>query len=267
MTYRAPVSRRPLPGMGALGDRPGPWMAEITKEDIKAMTSPADAQRAGSHGGGGRALQRRQPVTHAPWESPTVQNFGARLFDSEARTASDAPSAMVLEGPRGALLQAVGEAVDHKVAGHVVAEIHKERSTSSGAPPTPSRGPRSKNLENSTTLVRAGNGVQAPLQSERVAFGAVYEHRDWTGKPRLIGSTAVVPERQFQLDYQENPAVRDLCKQGTPGSSAKLVWVGVGSGVVGEDEMGRIRKAVVDARADRLNLEKLGSEKPYSRHF
>ena len=47
-----------------------------------------------------------------------------------------------------------------------------------------------------------------------------------------------------------------------------VVWAGVGRRVagVGPAEMDAIRTKVADARAERLNADKLASIKPYSRH-
>jgi len=246
-------SSRPLPGIGKLGPRQGPWMAELPAgglERISTARSDASSQsvalRAGSY-----AMRRRQNVNALPWESPAVQNFAASLSSS----SSGRSAAMILEGRQGTVLQAVGEIEDHKVAGSMVAEIQKEANNSTSA------------RQDSSALARLERGQRAPIHQQRIAFGAVYEHRDSAGKPRLVSSTATVPERQFKLDWENNPTVRDLCKAGNPpGSSAKLVWVGVGSGPVGDDQMSRVRQAVVDARAERLALEKLSSEKPYSRH-
>ena len=52
------------------------------------------------------------------------------------------------------------------------------------------------------------------------AFQAVYEHRDFSGKPRLIGSTDKVPEQQFELDWTSD-AVKSLRKDGM---RSELVW-------------------------------------------
>lgn len=165
---------------------------------------------------------------------------------------------MVLQGADGVVLQAVGDVEDHKVAGRVVADIQREHI-----------GEKPMEAARGTQLVRAGT-AKAPLLQQRVAFGAVYEHRDFAGRPRLVASTNVLPERQFQLDCQQHPAVRDLVSarggSAAPGASGQLVWVGVGAGQVGEAEMTRVREAVVDARAERFRLEKLSGVKPYSRH-
>lgn len=277
--YLAPSSRRPLPAIGPIGEHRGPWMAEIEKggviKGVSEFRSNDNQLSTPARGGAtsSRAMRRRQPITGAPWESLAVQSFGARLMDPELAGGPNAPSAMVLENPRGVIMQAVGQIEDHKAAGHVVGEIMKEQR-GTAAPPnpaTPLRRPSSRGGTPgaSTSLVRAGGSMQAPVCRDRVSFGAVYEHRDSTGKPRLIASTGVVPERQWQLDWKDNKAVRDLAHHpdSAPGSNSHLVWVGVGSGPVGEDEMQRVRQAVVDARSERLQIDKLKSEKPYSHHF
>lgn len=198
---------------------------------------------------GYRLDTRRRPLEAAPWESIAVQRLAGKLRDTRAMEAGGAPSAMILQGQNGGtILQAIGENEDHKVAGKAVLDLRQRQATGGGpAGSTPST---------------------AVEQRSRVAFGAVYEHRDAAGKPRLVGSTNVLPERQFQLDWQENNSIKQLTTRGDgPGSSGHLVWVGIGSGPLGEQEMTTVRQAVVDARSERLKIEKLGSEKPYSRHF
>jgi len=267
---QAPTLRKPLPAIGSLGERRGPWMAEIPAGGLdRLQTARSDcssrsaqpapvAIRAGSY-----AMRRRQPVNAQPWESPAVQQFAASLREAGGNSSGGRPAAMILEGRQGTVLQAVGEIEDHKVAGKVVADIQREAQanamTQAAAPGHTAQG---------TSLVRVEAGQRAPLQRGKVAFGAVYEHRDFAGKPKIVSSTALLPEQQFQLDYQSHSNVRQLARQrgDAPSGSAALVWVGVGSGPVGEAQMARVRQAVVDARAERLSLEKLSSEKPYSRH-
>mmetsp|Transcript_59729 Transcript_59729/g.142118 ORF Transcript_59729/g.142118 Transcript_59729/m.142118 type:complete len:225 (-) Transcript_59729:81-755(-) len=223
--YAAPPSRRILPMIGN-----GPSTPSSSE-----VGSPAQP----------RALRRRQHLAQQPWESMAVQSFASRV--SAPQPQEESVSALVLKSPQGTVLRAVGAKEDHEVAGRIVADI--QNSTGGH---TSSQG----------SLAKVGSGV---LAKHQVAFGAVYEHRDACGKPRLIGSTNVLPERQFQLDWQDHSQVRSLTSEG--GQSGHLVWVGIGSGVVGEKEMSRVREAVVTARSERLRLEKLGSEKPYSRHF
>lgn len=263
--YSVSSSRRPLPAIGPTGEQRGPWMAEIEKGGVvKGVTE----FRSSSQPSSSRAVRRRKPVAGAPWESLAVQTFGRKVMDPEA--GPNAPIAMTLQHPQGTVLQAVGHADDHKVAGQAVSAILKGKPSSAVDPTPPRRQSESRGGASaaSSSLVCAGGSTQV-ARRDRVAFGAVYEHRDSSGKARLIGSTGVVPERQWQLDWQDNRAVRDLAlhPDSAPGSNAHLVWVGVGSGPVGEDEMQRVRQAVVEARSERLQIAKLGSEKPYSHHF
>ena len=98
-----------------------------------------------------------------------------------------------------------------------------------------------------------------------MAFGAVYEHKDCFGKPRLIGCTGETPEQQFMLDYQQCKQVRALGRASE--LQSELVWAGMGTGFLGEQEMGEVRRAVMEKRSKRLQIEKLQSIKPYSRHL
>mmetsp|Transcript_42478 Transcript_42478/g.77075 ORF Transcript_42478/g.77075 Transcript_42478/m.77075 type:complete len:228 (-) Transcript_42478:154-837(-) len=226
--YNIPASHRVLPMVG----------------DGSTPTTPAAAPQ--------RALRRRQHLVQQPWESMAVQSLASKL-STPGQTNEDPVTALVLKSPQGTLLRAVGGKADHEVAGKVLADI--QRSSSSSAAPPDSK---------SNSLAKVGSGL---LSTQQVAFGAVYEHRDSCGKPRLVGSTNVLPERQFQLDWQEHSQVRSLASDSPGGGSGHLVWAGIGSGVVGEHEMGRVREAIVHARSERLQLQKLSSEKPYSRHF
>ena len=48
--------------------------------------------------------------------------------------------------------------------------------------------------------------------------------------------------------------------------NAKVVWVGVGGGGVGDAEMHAARSAIAHERAQRQRISELGGAKPYSRH-
>mmetsp|Transcript_60371 Transcript_60371/g.135965 ORF Transcript_60371/g.135965 Transcript_60371/m.135965 type:complete len:230 (+) Transcript_60371:58-747(+) len=201
-----------------------------------------------------RAMRRRHHLAQQPWESMAVQSLANKLSSPPGQSSEDPVTALVLKSPQGTLLRAVGAKADHEVAGRILADI--EQGGSSGS--APQHDSRTK------SLAKVGGGL---LSRQQVAFGAVYEHRDSCGKPRLVGSTNVLPERQFQIDWQEHSQVRSLASDSPGGGSGHLVWAGIGSGVVGEQEMGRVREAIVHARSERLQLQKLSSEKPYSRHF
>mmetsp|Transcript_33976 Transcript_33976/g.79120 ORF Transcript_33976/g.79120 Transcript_33976/m.79120 type:complete len:214 (+) Transcript_33976:33-674(+) len=174
-------------------------------------------------------------------ESPALH----RLFD-RSRNDETEVKAMMLQGPAGRALLAIGAQDDHDVASRAAANIQRRTEQRPGAKGVHADRP-SKALETSKTTLH---------------FGAVYEHRDFSGKPRLIGSTDKVPEQQFELDWSSD-AVKSLRKDGM---RSELVWAAVGSGVIGAAEMAEVRQSVMDARSDRLKVEKLRGIKPYSRH-
>lgn len=268
--------RRPPPGSrnaDPLGLRPSKPSAQKALPQSDGLIHPGRgpstealgtiAEVGGIQGADPSLARRNAP----PWESAAVRDFASRLHDPAERGTQGALSAMVLEGPKGVLLQAVGEDADHKVAGQTVADIQKRNKAPSAPrgldhrPPTPPRDRKGK--ASSSELARKSAG---DAQEEQVAFGAVYEHRDSAGKPRLIGSTSRMPERQLELDWRQNEDVRKLATENKGGSQAGLVWVGVGRGPVGQAEMAEVRRAVVDKRSERLRIEKLSGIKPYSAH-
>mmetsp|Transcript_67021 Transcript_67021/g.119228 ORF Transcript_67021/g.119228 Transcript_67021/m.119228 type:complete len:264 (+) Transcript_67021:131-922(+) len=204
----------------------------------------------------------------APWSSPAVTDFASKL-KPQNRQADDADlHAMTLQGPQGKLLQAVGEKADNQAAAQSVLEIQKQQQQSKGSqcpggsqrrPPTPPR----ERKTTSKDLMKTSNTSQ---QHTPVSFGAVYEHRDCFGKPKLIGSTGIQVEKQFHLDDKKEE-IRQVTGGGREhGASAHVVWAGVGGSGLGEAEMAQVRRAVCDSRANRLQIEKLSSIKPYSRH-
>ena len=97
-------------------------------------------------------------------------------------------------------------------------------------------------------------------------FGAVYEHVDACGRPKLIASTSITPERQYLEDGRSSSQVSRLLT--AERGSSRVVWAGIGRRVagVGEGEMAVLRQAVVDDRAARNRVEKLSGIKPYSAH-
>eukprot|EP00746_Dinoflagellata_sp_MGD_P005199 gnl/MRDRNA2_/MRDRNA2_110065_c0_seq1.p1 gnl/MRDRNA2_/MRDRNA2_110065_c0~~gnl/MRDRNA2_/MRDRNA2_110065_c0_seq1.p1 ORF type:complete len:207 (+),score=38.35 gnl/MRDRNA2_/MRDRNA2_110065_c0_seq1:69-689(+) len=196
-------------------------------------------------------LKLSRPPGAAPWESNAVRTLAERAHDKGL-------ASMELRGPQGIALQAIGSPEDHEVAGRVVAEIQKRGNSNQNRAPRAQRGL-------TTSALEANREKAAEIQArEQLSFGAVYEHRDSCGKPRLIGSTNKMPERQFALDWKQHEEVRAL---GTNGRlRSELVWAGVGRGVVGEEEMSLVREAVVHTRSERLRIEKLSGIKPYSQH-
>ena len=190
---------------------------------------------------------------------------------------------MMVEGPRGTSLRAVGEANDHKVAGDALSQLMAEKRRtglmggpgSSGAKgevllPPPADAPRDKKPP---SRFRTREFEDVELRGRRsmsnrneYAFGAVYEHVDSFGKPRIVSSTMRTPEVQFLEDGRSDRRIAKLLTQGR--GTSNVVWAGVGrlSAGVGDGEMGVIREAIAQERSKRLNIEKLQSIKPYSAH-
>ncbi|CAJ1375365.1 unnamed protein product [Effrenium voratum] len=168
----------------------------------------------------------------------TVTESGAICrFLHKCRNDESGVVAMTLKNDGARHLLALGSKEDNFVAASTVAKIFQRKADTG----------KSK-------------GVTELEESQGAHFGAVYEHRDSAGKPRLIGSTDTMPEKQFALDSKSH-AVRSL-RDVRP----EVVWAGVGLGEVGAKEMAEVRQAVLAARSERLQIEKLGSVKPYSRH-
>lgn len=208
------------------------------------------------------ALRQEQP-----WRSEKVAEFAGRTEADSKRQA------LVLEGPRGIALRAVGEPEDHKVASKVVVgfesrrleEQHKERRTKQDGQRR-NAVPRSSDIALARPPSRSGEGelVKRPGsgKSKDIAFGAVYEYRDSCGTAKVVASTSQQPERQFLLDKRHHEKALSTHKE------PALVWVGMsgGSGGLSDAQMTEVRRAVADTRADRLQAKKLSDVKPYSRH-
>jgi len=187
-----------------------------------------------------------------------------RLGNDESNLA-----AMVIQDPAGAaVLGAAGAQEDNDVAARAVVEIQKR------APRTGRRsvsqldrtvgGSFSQRKRSCSKRQAAAQITVFDQQHPQLTFGAVYEHRDSCGKPKLLGSTSVMPERQFAIDL-ESADVRSVVQHGSAVQS-EVVWAGIGSGVVGEAEMAEIRHAVLNSRSERLKIQKLSGIKPYSHH-
>mmetsp|Transcript_33766 Transcript_33766/g.61206 ORF Transcript_33766/g.61206 Transcript_33766/m.61206 type:complete len:232 (-) Transcript_33766:88-783(-) len=225
-----------------------------------ARKTPVVSSRAGSDFDAGATiveaptLTLSRPPGAAPWESDSVKKLVGRLRNDESGI-----NAMALHNAQGdPQLMAVGFQEDHMVAGRTVAEIQKRNGLAQDSKPRLHKG-----LAGGSELERGRKKALELQAREKTAFGAVYEHRDFAGKPRLIGSTNKMPERQFELDWKQNDSVQTLARQGI---RSELVWAGIGSGTVGEQQMAEVRQAVVDARSERYRIEKLSGIKPYSAH-
>jgi len=218
---------------------------------------------------------------------------------------------MMIEGPAGTVLAAVGAARDHEVAGNALqrsmqhelgpklaraASYKKElaeraRGTASEAVeriggqwgaakhrrrgaltagPLDSALPRGLVSSSGRSLPVVGEGAplisrpgssgstSSALVREQVSFGAVYEYRDASGKPRWVGNTEALPEATWREERRVDDRVREL--------SASVVWAGVGRGPCGPEQMRLAREAVAKDRAERQRIGELASVKPYSRH-
>ena len=126
--------------------------------------------------------------------------------------------------------------------------------------------PRVAEFEDALPDLSLGRPTNRRKAKSDYIFGAVYEHVDACGKPKLINSTDIVPEQQYLEDGRNRSDVSRLLT--AERGRSRVVWAGIGRRVagVGEGEMAVIRQAVVDDRASRLRIEKLSSIKPYSAH-
>jgi len=248
---------------GSLG---GSDLTSIAEGSASGSTAEVRRWRHGTVGGHREAaLQRSEP-----WQSGKVAEFAARLGDDMALKA------LVLHGPRGTALRAVGEAEDHKIASKMVVDLERSRLTSQACNGSLARqsaqdhqrrnaAPRSSDIALSVPPGRAmGERAAWPHGGLRkdVAFGAVYEYRDSCGTPQVVASTGKMPERQFLLDLRHHEHA--LAGKQEP----SIVWAGVsdGAGGLNDAQMTEVRRAVADGRADRLQAKKLSDIKPYSHH-
>mmetsp|Transcript_33327 Transcript_33327/g.88170 ORF Transcript_33327/g.88170 Transcript_33327/m.88170 type:complete len:296 (+) Transcript_33327:616-1503(+) len=199
-------------------------------------------------------------ATEKPWQSNAVAALAARAKRGGLAGGGGGESAepMIIEGPRGTSLRAVGNAEDHKVAGDALAQCYAERKARQqkyGGPelllPAPGSemtsrlglGGRSAEAEDamppSNALGRGGR--RTARQRSDYVFGAVYEHVDSCGRPRVIGSTDKQPERAYLEDGRNHTGVAALLTLGRGASN--VVWAGVGSRTAGVGE-GEVRPPV-----------------------
>ena len=181
---------------------------------------------------------------------------------------------MLVEGPRGTSLRALGNKDDHNVAGEALANVmarQREQRARGGvanflAASASSRPARTRAAEAEDVALPGERSYALSTGQGALVFGAVYEHCDFTGKPQIISSTNMLPERQFLEDGKSHRDVADLLTRGR--GSSRVVWAGLGqaSAGVGPAEMNDIRDAIVEQRSKRLQVQKLQSIKPYSAH-
>ncbi len=212
----------------------------------RGLTRNSNLRRTGA-----AFIARRNVFREQPWKAPSVQALSRQM--GRSREANP----LLVEGPAGPVISAVGRQSDHHIASDVLSRAQERRVNAGIAmphgPPT-SRGQSQR---------RAGNAIMRarhPAQS----FGAVFEHRDAFGKPKFIGRTDTTPEARFAQDIQHHQAVRNLMTY--DGGRSDVVWTGVGQFPLGPDEMSRITEKIVEERSKKLHAQKLRGPKPYSRH-
>ena len=252
-------------------------------------------------GSGSDALGRRRGGQQlAPWQSPAI----SELAQCVGRGRPEA-SPLLVEGPTGTVIAAIGEERDHAVAGRALrgAMVQPQmiaKPQALGGPSAPSASHRGGR---GGAVAAAGGGLLAAgnrnVQRHGASFGAVYEYRDASGKPRFVGGTGEQPEARYADDFEQHAAVRGCvtgdrtlgtlasarsaanvqCSilrssrlfeagvDGKPaGGRATVVWAAVGGGPCGDVQMAAARDAVVHERAQRQQIRELSGAKPYSRH-
>ena len=146
----------------------------------RPATSAARLMQAGSdqtsHGGLRRETMERQlGVRQRPWQSPAVLSLAEKLSQRQSNILP-----MMVEGPVGTVLTAVGEHEDHKIAGSVLAHAQEQRV--------------SNNIPMTRELAKAGGR----------SFGMVYEHRDAFGRPIYVGHSDGLAEERFAIDRERH---------------------------------------------------------------
>eukprot|EP00440_Ansanella_granifera_P045403 gb/GFBE01049192.1/.p1 GENE.gb/GFBE01049192.1/~~gb/GFBE01049192.1/.p1 ORF type:complete len:278 (+),score=44.17 gb/GFBE01049192.1/:1-834(+) len=245
-TRSAPASR--------CGQRPKSVGRGMPLRTISECGSPR-----GSDAGRHRSVIAARGSREEPWRSSAVAEFASGL-------GNDGLEALMLQGPRGVAMRAVGEAVDHQVASRTVADIEVRKQRQKTGPSVDLA--EGKLLDSGKPSKAGGRGgdltlaLPSGVPPQPMAFGAVYEYRDSCGTAKVVASTATMPERQFALDQRQHEDL--LVKHKDP----SLVWVGIsgGRGGLNEAEMAEVRRQVASSRAERLHAQKLSDIKPYSRH-
>ena len=186
-----------------------------------------------------------------PWRAPSVQRLAQQLGTNKL------VQPMMVEGPAGTILTAVGEQEDHAVAGEVLRQAQEARAKR-GTPMPWGNAPDPNQTSSSMTTAPANAGGAG-----KSAFAAVYEHRDCFGLPRAVGCTHTVPEQRFLEDQENHQGVSTLMRRG---GSSEVVWAGVGSYPLGPREMEVLMGEIAQRRAAQHKVQKLQGPKPYSRH-
>lgn len=219
--------------------------------------SSCSTARSVRTGGGSKVIADRNVFKTKPWAAPSVQELSGQM--GRVREADP----LVVEGPAGDILTAVGSRTDHRIAGDVLSRVQHSRIQRGEAMP---RGPpvplttSSKSNPAGPPPTSSNRGSRAGVRS----FGAVYEHRDCFGVPKYVGHTDDPPEQKFAQDASQHQAVRNMLTYESGRSN--VVWAGTGSYPLGPQEMQSITSSIVERRAKELHMQKLSGPKPYSRH-
>ena len=149
---------------------------------------------------------------------------------------------VALEGePERAWLRAVGSAADHAVAGDALGQCIAERKKRAVdgvemllPPPLTDQedARRLKPVAEYEDLPTLAKGTTRRREESDLVFGAVLEYSDVFGKPKIVNSTAMLPEQQYLEDGRTSSKVSHLLTAGRGSSS--VVWAGVGRRSAGE---------------------------------
>lgn len=225
----------------------------------------------------GMGTASNEQLAERPWQSPAVMRLMNRAMQPRRGDGTHhAVAPMIVEGPKGTVIRAVGEDRDHIVAGNAVARVQEERSrrqarAGPGAPemllppPTPSLSRQAPPAMSGLSMGRPSS-ARKRAETDDYVFGAVYEHTDSFGKPKMLGTTSDRPEVAFRRDVTEHRGVARLLGGG--GGSSRVVWAGVGRRIagLGEAEIATVTQSVAADRSARLRVTQLSGIKPYSRH-
>lgn len=241
-----------------------------------------------------------QPTSRPAWHSRAVVALASRIGQSD-------PSAtpMVLEGPSGTVLAAVGDEKDHAVASTAVSHAMKAQLA-----------PKLARAASYRRELQDGQGSERTACERTIAarprtHGAC-KSREWplAARPNSQGTQCTLPmvrasqqpgslavgaagpmsTMSFGAVYEYRDGRGKPCFVGETscqpegawraeygshsrvrnlvdrGGRATLVWAGVGTGPCGHDELKAAREAIACSRAQRQQIEELRGAKPYSRH-
>ena len=224
-----------------------------TIQEVGAATTKTRGHRVGGSTqrrrslstSGAAIIAHRTIHRNQPWTAPSVQALTQRLGNNNNNNNNTARP-LIVEGPGGVVISAVGSQRDHSVANAALMTAQTRR-VRHGI---------------SMTTHRAGENVVSRGGGQ--SFGAVYEYVDSFGKPKVVSSTSSTPEGAFVSDTKNHQSVRNLMSY--QGGQQEVVWAGVGTFPIGPEEMQNITESIVEQRSMKFLCAKLRGPKPYSRH-